>query len=167
MLACDLVVAADDARFGLPEVKRGLVAAGGGLLRLSRRVPYHLAMEWALTGEFVSAAQAERVGLVNRLVPPGTALDDAVELAPRHRAQRPARRGGHQAHPDRVPRTGALDEEFDAAAGDQRAGARVGRRARGRAGVQGETHPAVDQHMSGLPEEHHDAVLHRPEAIRS
>jgi enoyl-CoA hydratase len=81
VLACDLIVAATDARFGLPEVKRGLVAAGGGLLRLSRRVPYYQAMEWALTGEFVPAAQAERAGLVNRLVPPGTALATAVELA--------------------------------------------------------------------------------------
>ena len=81
MLACDLVVAAEDARFGLPEVKRGLVAAGGGLLRLSRRVPAPLALEWALTGEFVQAGQAERAGPVNRLVPPGTALTAAVELA--------------------------------------------------------------------------------------
>jgi len=52
VLACDLVVAASDSRFGLPEVKRGLVAAGGGLLRLSRQVPFHLALEWALTGGF-------------------------------------------------------------------------------------------------------------------
>jgi enoyl-CoA hydratase len=80
-LACDLIVAAEDARFGLPEVKRGLVAAGGGLLRLSRHVPYHLAMEWALTGDFVSAEQAARAGLVNRLVTPGTALERAIELA--------------------------------------------------------------------------------------
>ena len=81
VLACDLVVAAENARFGLPEVKRGLVAAGGGLLRLSRRVPAPLALEWALTGEFVQAARAERAGLVNRLVPPGTALTAAIELA--------------------------------------------------------------------------------------
>jgi enoyl-CoA hydratase/carnithine racemase len=81
VLACDLIVAAEDARFGLPEVKRGLVAAGGGLLRLSRRVPFYLAMEWALTGEFVSAVQAERAGLVNRLVPPGATLATAIELA--------------------------------------------------------------------------------------
>lgn len=80
-LACDLIVAAADARFGLPEVKRGLVAAGGGLMRLSRRVPYHLAMEWALTGEFVPAQTAERYGLVNRLVEPGTARAQAVALA--------------------------------------------------------------------------------------
>jgi enoyl-CoA hydratase len=81
VLACDLIVAATDARFGLPEVKRGLVAAGGGLLRLSRRVPYYQAMEWALSGEFVTAAQAERAGLVNRLVPPGEAVATAIELA--------------------------------------------------------------------------------------
>ena len=81
VLACDHVVAAQNARFGLPEVKRGLVAAGGGLLRLPRRAPYHLAMEWALTGEFITAEQAAQVGLVNRLVAPGTAATHAVELA--------------------------------------------------------------------------------------
>jgi len=81
VLACDLVVAAEDARFGLPEVKRGLVAAGGGLMRLPRRVPFHLAMEWALTGDFVPVNAAARAGLVNRLVAPGTALDAAVDLA--------------------------------------------------------------------------------------
>jgi enoyl-CoA hydratase len=80
-LACDLIVAAEDARFGLPEVKRGLVAAGGGLLRLSRQVPFRLAMQWALTGEMVPAQEAARAGLVNRLVPPGTALDAALQLA--------------------------------------------------------------------------------------
>jgi enoyl-CoA hydratase len=80
VLACDLI-AADDARFGLPEVKRGLVTAGGGLMRLSRRIPFHLAMEWALTGEFVPAETAARFGLVNRLVPAGAAVDEAVALA--------------------------------------------------------------------------------------
>ncbi len=50
-LACDLIVAAEDARFGLPEVKRGLIAAGGGVIRLPKRVPHHLAMEFLLTGE--------------------------------------------------------------------------------------------------------------------
>ena len=81
VLACDIVVAAEDARFGLPEVKRGLVAAGGGLLRLPRRVPYHLAMEWALTGEYITAERAALVGLVNRLVAPGTAAAEAAGLA--------------------------------------------------------------------------------------
>ena len=81
VLACDLVVAAESARFGLPEVKRGLVAAGGGLMRLSRRIPFHLAMEWALTGDFVTAGAAASAGLVNRVVAPGTALDVALDLA--------------------------------------------------------------------------------------
>ena len=80
-LACDLLVAASDAQFGLPEVRRGLVAAGGGLLRLPTRVPYGLAVEWALTGAFVPATRAFEVGLVNRLTDPGGALDAALELA--------------------------------------------------------------------------------------
>jgi enoyl-CoA hydratase len=80
-LACDLLVAARDATFGLPEVRRGLVAAGGGLLRLPDRVPYGLAVEWALTGEFVPATRAAEVGLVNRVTDPGGALDGALELA--------------------------------------------------------------------------------------
>jgi enoyl-CoA hydratase len=80
-LACDMIVAAEDARFGLPEVKRGLVAAGGGLIRLPQRIPYHLAMEWALSGELVPAARAHEVNLVNRLTAPGAALDVALDLA--------------------------------------------------------------------------------------
>ncbi|MBI1376614.1 MAG: crotonase/enoyl-CoA hydratase family protein [Frankiales bacterium] len=82
-LACDLIVASRDARFGLPEVRRGLVAAGGGLLRLPERVPYHLAMEWALTGELVDAETAHRAALVNHLTEAGEALDTAVALARR------------------------------------------------------------------------------------
>jgi enoyl-CoA hydratase len=81
VLACDLVVAADDATFGLPEVTRGLVAAGGGLMRLSRRIPYPLAAEWALTGARVRATRAHEVGLVNRLTPTGQALPAALDLA--------------------------------------------------------------------------------------
>lgn len=81
VLACDMIVAAETAFFALPEVKRGLVAAGGGLLRLPGRMPYHLAMELALTGKQLSAADAERVGLVNRLVAPGTVLEAAKQLA--------------------------------------------------------------------------------------
>jgi len=80
-LACDMIVAAEDAKFGLPEVKRGLVAAGGGLIRLQQRVPYHVAMEWALSGELVGAARAYEVCLLNRLTPPGGALDAALKLA--------------------------------------------------------------------------------------
>ncbi|MFB4308170.1 crotonase/enoyl-CoA hydratase family protein [Actinomadura sp. GTD37] len=81
VLACDLIVAAENATFGLPEVRRGLVAGGGGLMRLSERVPYHLAMRWALTGAHVPAAGAHAAGLVAELVPAGTALDVALDLA--------------------------------------------------------------------------------------
>jgi len=80
-LSCDLIVASREARFGIPEVKRSLVAAGGALLRLPKRIPYHLAMELALTGEPISAQRAMEIGIVNRLVDPGSALDGAVELA--------------------------------------------------------------------------------------
>jgi enoyl-CoA hydratase len=80
-LSCDLIVSSSDARLGIAEVKRGLVAAGGALLRLPRRVPYHLAMEMALTGDFIDGARAYELGLVNRAVEPGTALDEALSLA--------------------------------------------------------------------------------------
>jgi enoyl-CoA hydratase len=80
-LACDLIVAAENAIFGLPEVKRGLVAAGGGLLRLPQRIPFHVAMEWALTGTTVSAAMAKEVSLVTRVTPAGESLNVALELA--------------------------------------------------------------------------------------
>jgi enoyl-CoA hydratase len=81
VLACDMVVAAENARFGIPEVTRGLVAAAGGLLRLHRRIPYQVAMEYALTGAMMEAPRAHELGLVNRLTPPGGALDGALTLA--------------------------------------------------------------------------------------
>lgn len=81
VLACDLVVAAESARFGLPEVKRGLTAAAGGLLRLQHRIPHHLAMELVLTGRMWPAPEAAAVHLVSRLAPTGGALDGALELA--------------------------------------------------------------------------------------
>ncbi|MCW2668558.1 MAG: Enoyl-CoA hydratase/isomerase [Frankiales bacterium] len=81
LLACDLVVAAETARFGVPEVKRGLVAAGGAAFLLPRRVPQAIALELLLTGEPLSAKRAADVGLVNRLAPEGGAVDAAVELA--------------------------------------------------------------------------------------
>lgn len=83
VLACDLVVAARDASFGLPEVCRGLIAGSGGLLRLPRKIPSQIAMELALTGDPLSAVDAQRWGLVNRLVESGHALPAAVELATR------------------------------------------------------------------------------------
>ena len=82
-LACDLVVAAEGASFGLPEVRRGLLAGGGGLLRLPRKAGLPKATEWALTGDRVSAADAHAAGVVNRLVPDGQALPAALELARR------------------------------------------------------------------------------------
>lgn len=81
VLACDLVVASREARFGLPEVKRGLTAAAGGLLRLQHRIPYHLAMDLVLTGRMWPASDAAEVHLVNRLADAGAALDVALELA--------------------------------------------------------------------------------------
>lgn len=81
VLACDLVVAARSAVFGLPEVKRGLTAAAGGLFRLPRRIPYHLAMELILTGRRWPATEAAAAGLVNRLVDAGGAADEALALA--------------------------------------------------------------------------------------
>lgn len=80
-LACDLIVAAEDAQFGLPEVKRGLIAGSGGLLRLPTKIPRQIAMEYALTGRMMSAAEARQWGLVNRLTPRGGALAAARELA--------------------------------------------------------------------------------------
>ena len=80
-LACDLIVAARDAKFGLPEVKRGLAASAGGLLRLPKRLPYHVAMECILTGDMFGAERFAQLGLVNRLTEPGGALDAALALA--------------------------------------------------------------------------------------
>jgi enoyl-CoA hydratase len=81
VLACDLAVAGTTARFGLPEVTRGLAARGGGAFRLPRRLPHALAMEIILTGQPMTAESAARHGLVNRVVPAGTALAAACELA--------------------------------------------------------------------------------------
>jgi enoyl-CoA hydratase len=81
LLACDLVVAAETARLGVPEVKRSLVAGAGGALLLPRRVPFVLAMELLLTGEPLAAPRAAEIGLVNRLTAEGAALEGALELA--------------------------------------------------------------------------------------
>lgn len=80
-LACDLIVAGEGASFGLPEVRRGLLAGGGGLLRLPRKAGLPKATEWALTGDRIGAAEAHAAGVVNRLVPDGQALTAALALA--------------------------------------------------------------------------------------
>ena len=80
-LACDMIVAARGARLGIPEVKRGLVAGGGGLLRLPKVLPRTIAMELALTGEPMTAERGHELGMVNRLAEPGAAVDTALELA--------------------------------------------------------------------------------------
>ena len=81
VLSCDLVVASNTATFGIPEVKRSLVAGAGGLFRLGRKIPVNIAMECTLTGDPIDAARAHHFGLVNRLVEPGQALDEAISLA--------------------------------------------------------------------------------------
>jgi len=83
VLACDIVVAADEAVFGIPEVKRGLFAAAGGLIRLPKRVALPLAMELALTGDTIDAQRAYTVGLANRVVPRDRVVDEAVAIADR------------------------------------------------------------------------------------
>jgi enoyl-CoA hydratase len=80
-LSCDLIVAAQGAKLGIPEAKRSLVAAGGALLRLPRRMPYHVVMELALTGDTLPAERFHDFGVVNRLAEPGTAVQVAIELA--------------------------------------------------------------------------------------
>jgi enoyl-CoA hydratase len=82
-LSCDLIVATSEAKFGLPEVKRGLVAVGGALFRLPKRIPYNVTMELALTGELISAERAQQLGLVSQVVQPGAAVEAALDLARR------------------------------------------------------------------------------------
>ena len=89
VMACDLVVAARNAQFGLPEVKRGLVAGAGGLMRLPRLIPQRIAMEICLTGDMVPAERLYQHGLINALVEPGQALAEAVKLARRIIANAP------------------------------------------------------------------------------
>jgi len=88
-LACDLIVAARDARMGIPEARHNLVAVGGALFRLPRRIPYHLVMELALTADTWPAERMHELGLVNRLAEPGKAVEVAFELAERVLANGP------------------------------------------------------------------------------
>ena len=89
VLACDMVVASTSAAFGLPEVKRCLVAMAGGTARLPKKLPPNIAMEMALTGDTIDAAAAHHHGLVNVLCEPGEAIDKASELAARVNANAP------------------------------------------------------------------------------
>jgi enoyl-CoA hydratase len=89
VLACDLVVAAEEAQFGIPEVKRGLFAAAGALIRLPKRVPLALATELAITGDPIDAERALQLGLVTRVVPLADVVDAALELAARIAANGP------------------------------------------------------------------------------
>ncbi|MEU7863621.1 crotonase/enoyl-CoA hydratase family protein [Nonomuraea sp. NPDC049141] len=88
-LSCDVIVASSESKFGLPEPKRGLVAGAGGIMRLPRRIPYHIAMELALTGDHYPASRLYELGLVNRITPAGEALDGALELARKIAANAP------------------------------------------------------------------------------
>ena len=80
-ITCDLIVAADNSKFGIPEVKRGLAAAAGGLVRLPRQIPSRVAMEMALPGDFMDADRALSLGLINQVAPAGEALAQAKALA--------------------------------------------------------------------------------------
>jgi enoyl-CoA hydratase len=88
-LSCDMIVASSESKFGLPEVKRGLVAGAGGLLRLPQRIPYHVALEIALTGDHYPAARLAELGLVNRVTEPGQALQTAKDVAAKVAANAP------------------------------------------------------------------------------
>jgi len=88
-ICCDLIVAAENAQFGIPEVKRGLAAAAGGLMRLPRQLPPRVAMELALTGDFIDAGRAQSLGLINQVVSAGSALEGAHRLAAKIAANGP------------------------------------------------------------------------------
>ncbi len=133
LLACDLVVAGASARFGVPEVTRSLVAGAGGALLLAQRVPRALALELLLTGDPIDAARAAEIGLVNRVVPEGGALEAAIELAERIAANGPlavvatkqiAHHGGDWSPEQRWDQAAALTMPVFASA-DAREGARA------------------------------------------
>lgn len=88
-ISCDILIAADNAMFGIPEAKRGLAAAAGGLLKLPRQIPPRVAMELALTGDFITAQRAYDLGMINQVVPAGTALDAAKAMAAKIAANGP------------------------------------------------------------------------------
>lgn len=120
-LASDLVVAAGSAQFGLPEVKRGLIAAAGGVFRIVHQLPRKVALELLFTGDPMSAADAATWGLINQVVPDGTALDAALALAERVTVNAPlsvqaSKRVAYGADdgviPDEEPGWGRITREF-------------------------------------------------------
>ncbi|MGH3757581.1 enoyl-CoA hydratase-related protein [Actinophytocola sp.] len=108
VLACDLAVASEQARFSLPEVKRGLIAAGGGLVRLPRTLPPKIVTELALTGNEIGAERALSLGLVNSVVAPGEEVPAAITLLRAVLANAPA---AVAASRDLIRQTPYLDEE--------------------------------------------------------
>src|SRR5260370_15879417 len=144
LLACDLVVAGASARFGVPEVKRSLVAGAGGALLLPQRVPRALALELLLTGEPIDARRAAEIGLVNRVVEDGQALEAAIELAGRIAANGPlavaatkqiARRSGAWTATERRDEAAKLlQPDFTSQVAQEGARAFAGKRAPGRQG---------------------------------
>jgi crotonobetainyl-CoA hydratase len=89
MLSCDLVIAAEHATFGIPEAKRGLIAGAGGLIRMPKRLPMAIALEMAMTGDPIDADRALALGLVNKVVPAGELMNEAIALAERIAANAP------------------------------------------------------------------------------
>ena len=148
-LATDLIVASKDSAFGIPEVKRGLVAGGGGLLRLPQRIPHAIAMELALTGDNLPAERAHELGLVNVLAEPGSGAGRRDRAGREDHRERPAGGGRHQAHHRRVAR---LEPRGDVGQADQDPGAglHVERRQGGRDRVRREAAAEVDRHLIGF-----------------
>ncbi len=114
-ISCDLIIAADDAKFGIPEVKRGLAAGAGGLTKLPKQIPSRVAKELALTGDIISAQRAYEIGLVNQVVSSGGALDASLELAARIAANGPLAVAASKKIVDNAPdwKTGEMFEKQD------------------------------------------------------
>jgi enoyl-CoA hydratase len=148
VMSCDLIVAADTARFGIPEVKRGLVAGAGGLLRLPRQIPQRIAMEMALTGEQILAHRAYELGLINRIVPTGQSLQAAHDDGEIDRGERGSRGCLQQEGHHRVARMAVRPDVC--APGALGAGSLHERRRQGRRrGFCGEEAAAMEGSLSG------------------
>ena len=148
-LACDLIVAAKGAKLGVPEAKRGLVAAGGALRQLPRRLPGAIAMELALTGETITAERAAELGLVNRLADPGKALDLALELADEVAANAPLALRASKTRAAPAVVLGRRDL-LGQAGRDHRPGVRLRGRDRGRDRLRREARPELARALGAL-----------------